>query len=116
MKDTKTLLREFVDAHPELKLLASYIDDLPKDGEVDLLASIEIPELTDQELALAIPLHPIRRRKTCTPRAGRSSITIRVPNCVLADLKKKARLLSVPYQTLINRELGVAARRWGRDE
>lgn len=45
------------------------------------------------------------------PVTGTKSITIRMPCRILAAFKKRAKSLSVPYQTLLIRELNIAARK-----
>jgi hypothetical protein len=45
------------------------------------------------------------------PVTGTKSITIRMPRRILAAFKKRAKRTSVPYQTLLIRELNIAARK-----
>lgn len=63
------------------------------------------PSIVDVDVS-AMPYTPPPLRPPITPGSGRSQkISIRIPCGTLAAIKRRARELGIPYQTLLNRQL-----------
>ena len=76
---------------------------------ITVMADIATDSSFDLEELLPLPIDSAV--ESAVPVTGTTSITIRMPRRILAAFKKRANSLSIPYQTLLIRELNIAARK-----
>lgn len=95
---TKTKKPTLTDIEAVLQRAMEVWDEPPPDLDIDR-------SILDVDLS-TLPSTPPPPRPAITPGCGKTQkISIRIPSGTLAAIKRRARELNIPYQTLVNRQL-----------